>query len=69
MNVRIQTYGLCPLRSVVTSEADNQKLICGTEGTAFDALEKGLDDLMDLCDVVAEKFAEAREEFVDKETA
>jgi len=36
--------------------------------TAFEALEKGFDDLMDLCDVVAEKFAEAREEFVNKET-
>jgi len=28
--------------------------------TAFEALEKGFDDLMDLCDVVADKFAEAR---------
>jgi DNA-directed RNA polymerase I and III subunit RPAC2 len=35
--------------------------------TAFEALEKGFDDLMDLCDVVAEKFAEAREEFMNKE--
>jgi hypothetical protein len=26
-------------------------------------LEKGFDDLMDLCDVVAEKFSEARVEF------
>ncbi|KZF22652.1 DNA-directed RNA polymerase I and III 14 KDA polypeptide [Xylona heveae TC161] len=28
--------------------------------TAFDALEKGLDDLMDLCDVVVDKFAAAK---------
>jgi DNA-directed RNA polymerase I and III subunit RPAC2 len=30
---------------------------------AVDALEKGLDDLMDLCDAVAEKFTSARDEF------
>ncbi|KFY20144.1 hypothetical protein V493_07739 [Pseudogymnoascus sp. VKM F-4281 (FW-2241)] len=33
------------------------------EGTAFEALEKGLEDLMDLCDVVAEKFVDEREAF------
>ena len=31
--------------------------------TVFDALQKGLDDLMDLCDVVTDKFATARDEF------
>jgi len=31
--------------------------------TAVKALEKGFDDLMDLCDVVADKFTAAREEF------
>jgi len=31
--------------------------------TAVEALEKGLDDLMDLCDVVTEKFTVARDEF------
>jgi len=31
--------------------------------TAYDALEKGLDDLMDLCDVVTDKFSKAKEEF------
>ncbi|KAL1985354.1 hypothetical protein VTN96DRAFT_8032 [Rasamsonia emersonii] len=31
--------------------------------TAIEALEKGLDDLMDLCDVVTEKFTAARDEF------
>lgn len=36
------------------------------EGTALDALEKGLQDLMDLCDVVAEKFVVAREDFGNK---
>jgi DNA-directed RNA polymerase I and III subunit RPAC2 len=37
--------------------------------TAFDALEKGLDDLMELCDVVAEKFHEARKDFADQQSA
>jgi DNA-directed RNA polymerase I and III subunit RPAC2 len=34
--------------------------------TAFEALEKGLDDLMDLCDVVADKFAEERVSFASR---
>jgi len=34
--------------------------------TAVEALEKGLDDLMDLCDVVADKFIEAKVEFANK---
>ncbi len=33
------------------------------EGTAFEALQRGFDDLADLCDVVSEKFAEEREKF------
>jgi hypothetical protein len=36
----------------------------GLEGTTvYDALEKGFDDLADLCDVVADKFVEARDAF------
>jgi DNA-directed RNA polymerase I and III subunit RPAC2 len=31
--------------------------------TAVEALEKGLDDLMDLCDVVTDKFTVARDNF------
>jgi hypothetical protein len=31
--------------------------------TVYDALEKGFDDLMDLCDVVTEKFMGARDHF------
>jgi len=31
--------------------------------TVYDALEKGLDDLMDLCDVVIDKFTTARDDF------
>ena len=36
-------------------------LIDGT--TVYDALEKGLEDLKDLCDVVLEKFVAARDDF------
>jgi DNA-directed RNA polymerase I and III subunit RPAC2 len=31
--------------------------------TAYEALEKGFDDLVDLCDVVTDKFLLAREEY------
>ena len=36
--------------------------------TATDALQKGLDDLMDLCDVVTDKFTTARDSFNAAET-
>ena len=34
--------------------------------SAIDALEKGFDDMIDLCDVVAEKFTEERGRFDSK---
>ncbi|PMD65061.1 RBP11-like subunits of RNA polymerase [Hyaloscypha bicolor E] len=34
--------------------------------TAVEALEKGFNDLMDLCDVVSEKFQEERLNFIDQ---
>ncbi|KAL3427074.1 hypothetical protein PVAG01_00583 [Phlyctema vagabunda] len=37
------------------------------EGTAKEALMKGLDDLMDLCDVVASKFSAARDGYMSSE--
>ena len=39
--------------------------VCGgiENTTALEALEKGFSDLMDLCDVVSEKFTEARDSF------
>jgi DNA-directed RNA polymerase I and III subunit RPAC2 len=37
--------------------------------TAIEALEKGLKDLQELCDVVAEKFWKARDSFVGTATA
>jgi len=63
MNIRIQTYGkmFMPMRCLT------QLLNSDVEGTAIQALEKGLRDLQDLCDVVAEKFNEAREEFNSNE--
>ena len=35
--------------------------------SAYDVLEKGLDDLMDLCDVVSEKFTTSRDQFMRKQ--
>lgn len=39
-------------------------MICLDTTTAVEALEKGLNDLMDLCDVVSDKFTVARDAFV-----
>ncbi len=36
--------------------------------TVYDALEKGLDDLMSLCDVVTDKFTQARDAFAQAQT-
>ena len=61
MNLRIQTYG----RSTAFAAAVLRTLSdLSAEGTTvYDALEKGLDDLRDLCGVVLEKFKAARDEF------
>lgn len=45
------------------SEAKMNIRIQTYEGTAVEALEKGLRDLQDLCDVVSDKFVEARDQF------
>ncbi|KAL1902578.1 RNA polymerase subunit AC19 [Sporothrix stenoceras] len=45
------------------SEAKMNIRIQTYEGTAIEALEKGLRDLQDLCDVVGEKFWDARNEY------
>jgi DNA-directed RNA polymerases I and III subunit RPAC2 len=61
MNIRIQTYGQYGSYIIST------QLTAFIEGTtAVEALEKGFDDLMDLCDVVVDKFVEAREAFEDQ---
>jgi hypothetical protein len=58
MNVRIQTYGegLVPFK-----QPDADAILEGT--TAIQALQKGLKDLQELCDVVVDKFWTAREDF------
>jgi DNA-directed RNA polymerase I and III subunit RPAC2 len=61
MNIRIQTYGQYGCYATTT------QLTAFIEGTtAVEALEKGFDDLMDLCDVVVDKFVEARDAFEDE---
>ena len=37
-----------------------------TKTTAYDALRKGLDDLMNACDIVTQKFEAAVELFADQ---
>ncbi|KAJ9502115.1 RNA polymerase subunit AC19 [Exophiala xenobiotica] len=39
-----------------------------TKTTAVDALRKGLIDMMEACDVISEKFTEARDEFDAKQS-
>ncbi|KAJ6780508.1 hypothetical protein PWT90_02984 [Aphanocladium album] len=52
MNIRIQTYA-----------SANGTM---AEGTAIDALKKGLSDLQQVCDVVADEFSTKRQEFNDE---
>ncbi|CAK7241040.1 MAG: RNA polymerase subunit AC19 [Sporothrix thermara] len=47
------------------SEAKMNIRIQTYEGTAIEALEKGLRDLQDLCDVVGEKYWDARNQYVE----
>ncbi|KAL9641386.1 MAG: hypothetical protein Q9204_000021 [Flavoplaca sp. TL-2023a] len=55
---------LCGYSIPHPSEAKMNLRIQTYEGTtAYDALEKGFDDLVDLCDVVTMKFTDARNDF------
>ncbi|KAL8658205.1 MAG: hypothetical protein Q9226_001173 [Calogaya cf. arnoldii] len=55
---------LCGYSIPHPSEAKMNLRIQTYEGTTvYDALEKGFDDLMDLCDVVTMKFTDARDDF------
>ncbi|KAL9602608.1 MAG: hypothetical protein Q9219_001752 [cf. Caloplaca sp. 3 TL-2023] len=55
---------LCGYSIPHPSEAKMNLRIQTYEGTTvYDALEKGLDDLMDLCDAVESKFIAAKDEF------
>lgn len=67
MNIRIQTYGSLPLVLLRPVNArggrEESWAHLWTVGTSvYDVLEKGFNDLMDLCDVVTEKFTSARDE-------
>lgn len=57
MNLRIQTYGQSP--HLLIKRPWNLTIL--DDVNVQDVLEKGLNDLMDLCDVVLEKFVEARD--------
>ena len=62
MNLRIQTYGRSYMRSYIDL-ATNTSL----DGVSvYTVLEKGLEDLMAMCDVVEQKFTIARDDFVNK---
>ena len=66
MNLRIQTYG--KLTTSLTVDFLNTTHDNATDGTTvYDVLEKGFDDLMDLCDVVTDKFTTARDDFMTKQ--
>ncbi len=60
MNIRIQTHSQSnnnaslPCRLLINSVSG---------GTVYEALEKGFNDLADLCDVVTDKFTAARDAF------
>lgn len=52
--------------SLFCGESRTDKTGCRTEDTkttATDALRKGLQDMVEACDVVSEKFTAARDEF------
>lgn len=69
MNIRIQSYGTSfnfyvPFFCKAQTEVSRRTKLTTTDGAnVYDILEKGLQDLMDMCDVVTEKFIIAREEF------
>lgn len=62
MNLRIQTYGNYQSRAyfffTLIMVADNVSV--------YTVLEKGLEDLMAMCDVIEDKFTAARDEHVSR---
>ncbi|KAH7553037.1 hypothetical protein BM1_08010 [Bipolaris maydis] len=58
MNLRIQTYVSKYIKSTPDMISDGVSV--------YTVLEKGLEDLMAMCDVVEKKFTIARDEFVNK---
>lgn len=64
MNLRIQTYGE-QTRALSYAKSNLPRLILYVQDgvSVYDVLDKGLRDLMDVCDVVLEKFEAARDSF------
>jgi DNA-directed RNA polymerase I and III subunit RPAC2 len=62
MNLRIQTYGRSYMQNCLDLTTNNL-----SDGVSvYTVLEKGLEDLMAMCDVVEQKFTIARDDFVNK---
>ncbi|KAH0373265.1 hypothetical protein KCU65_g630, partial [Aureobasidium melanogenum] len=59
MNLRIQTWGIDRFDHDEMQITDYST----DEVNVYDVLEKGLNDLMDLCDVVVDKFTVSRDAF------
>jgi hypothetical protein len=66
MNLRIQTWGKNASIQEHAGWIANQH---ADEVNVYDVLEKGLNDLMDLCDVVVDKFTVSRDAFNASQTA
>jgi hypothetical protein len=64
MNLRIQTYGKSTSHSCPRSWPQVTPLVDGVN--VYTVLEKGLEDLMSICDVVEQKFTISRDDFVSK---
>lgn len=62
MHLRIQTTGQFAQSTKITAGKHHSNILLEST-TALEALEKGFSDLMDLCDVVTEKFTAARDQF------
>lgn len=60
MNLRIQTYGIVLTPSLILTAAN---MPCPDNVSVYDVLKRGLEDLMDLCDVVLDKFTAAKADF------
>jgi len=54
----IAVLGVGPFKATLTDVLTED-----TTTTAYDALRKGLEDMLEACDVVTEKFTAARDEF------
>lgn len=64
MNLRIQTWGTYLNMDMADSGKESQKANKITDDVnVYDVLEKGLSDLMDMCDVVVDKFTVSRDQF------